>query len=94
MLREQINVFERSTAEIKATIKSVDNKEEEEEVYKQVGLILFKDKVGKVIKDLQEKLEISNLQLNSLKKQEENMKKKLKAMENELTTQVGTSRDS
>ncbi|MFW9995657.1 MAG: prefoldin subunit [Candidatus Odinarchaeota archaeon] len=89
LLREQINVFERSNAELKATLKAIEDKSDDEELYRQVGLIMFKDKASKVKKDLTERLEITALQLNSLKKQSENLTKKLKEKEKELTSQMG-----
>ncbi|MHA1169983.1 MAG: prefoldin subunit [Candidatus Hodarchaeales archaeon] len=88
VLREQIQHFERSHAELKATLKAIEGKEEDELVYRQIGMVLFQDKAGKVQKDLAERIEISNLQITQFKRQEENLRKKLKDKEKELTTQI------
>jgi prefoldin beta subunit len=84
-IRIQMDSTQRQTLEFKQTIKDLETLDESAEIYKMSGSVLFKSSVNKVKAELQEKIEFSELQLQSLKKKEEKSEKTVQDIERDLS---------
>lgn len=87
-LRQQIDISQNRMSELKGTLKEIDPLNENEELFKSVGQVMFKTTVGKVKNDFSEELELLELKLNSLKKKEETWKSQLTEMNKSITNQL------
>lgn len=87
-LRQQIDVSQSRMSELKGTLKEIESMNEEEELFKSVGQVMFKTTAGKVKTDFSEELELLELKINSLKKKEESWKNQLTEMNKSITSQL------
>ncbi|MHA2363131.1 MAG: prefoldin subunit beta [Candidatus Hodarchaeales archaeon] len=88
-LRIQLDANQREFSEIKGTLKEIEGLNDDDELYKTVGPIFFKNSVKKVRFELNERIEFIELKINSLKKQEERSKKHLDELNKTISLQFG-----
>jgi prefoldin beta subunit len=89
-LNSQIDVTQGRYNEHKATLKELENVSDNVKLYKSVGQIMFSSNVTQTKKELSEEMEILELQLKTLKKQEEKTRNQLNELNQYLNQIIST----
>ncbi|MEM0333255.1 MAG: prefoldin subunit beta [Candidatus Aenigmatarchaeota archaeon] len=83
--------IEEDLIEVENAIKELENLKEEEIVFKLVGNVLIKKDKNKLLEELKEKKDILNIRLQSIDKQERQLREKLTILQNEIEKLLRTS---
>lgn len=86
-ITNQKNALTLEINEIKKALEELD-KTKDEDVYKLAGPIMLKSDKAKITKELEEKRDFDGIRLKSIEKQENEVKKKIEDIRNQLTTQL------
>jgi len=87
-IKSQMELSQGRLNEIKTTLKEITDLGDEEQLFKSVGQVMFTSKAGKIKSELNEELELIELKINSLKKQEERGKNQLNELNKTITNQL------
>ncbi len=88
-LRIQRDANQREFSEIKATLKEIENHDDDNELYKSIGPVFFKTTAKKTREEFKDRVELLELKINSLKKQEERTKTQLTELNDAISLQIG-----
>jgi len=80
--------LEAESVEIEKATEELKKSEQDEVVYKSVGPLLIKTKKDDILKELDEKKDLSNTRLVVLGKQETRVKENLKEVENKINEMI------
>ena len=86
----QIDFSQGRVNEHKSTLKELEGVTDDVKLYKNVGQIMFSSTASSIRKELSEELELFDLNLNRLKKQEEQTKKQLTELNSYLNKVVAS----
>lgn len=86
----QVNVTQNKISEFKSTLKELEGVTDEDTLYKNVGQVMFSTKASIVKKELADELELLDLTINKLKKQEENGRNQLNELNKLVSSQLNT----
>ena len=89
-LNSQIEISQNRMNEHKSTLKELEGVTDDVKLYKNVGQIMFSSSASLVRKELGDDLELLELKLNTLKKQEEKVRNQLNELNsflNEIVSQ-------
>lgn len=89
-INSQLDITRGRFNEHKTTIKELDNVSEDAKIFKSVGQVMFSSTVPDVRKELGDEMELLELKLNTLKKQEEKTRTQLNEL-NQYLSQVISS---
>lgn len=88
-IRAQVDSLQRQLNEDKATLKEIEGLNEEVELYKAVGRVMFKSTVKQVRTEISDEVELLELKVGTLKKQEERSRKQFEELNTKLSQQIG-----
>ncbi len=98
-LQEQLNnivlrkrQFELESKEIDHALGESKNLPDDAVVYKSVGVLLFKTEKAKVVAELTEKNEETDLRIKTIEKQEQRLKAQLEALRKTIMDQVNMAK--
>lgn len=95
-LQEQLNnrkrQFELESKEIDHALGESKNLPDDAVVYKSVGVLLFKTEKAKVVAELTEKKEETDLRIKTIEKQEQRLKAQLEALRKTIMDQVNMAK--
>ncbi|MEM1687966.1 MAG: prefoldin subunit beta [Nanopusillaceae archaeon] len=83
--------LEEDLIELENAVKELENLKEGETVFKLVGNVLIKKDKEKLLEELKEKKDILNIRLQSIDKQENQLREKLTILQNEIEKLLRTS---
>ena len=86
MLVTQKRTFQSQVLEIENALKEVEGSSED--VYKIVGMVMFKSPRDKIKTELEERKSVLDLRLKSLEKQEKNIKEKAEKIQAEVMVEI------
>ena len=92
IVQSQRLTLESRQNEVKNAISELENSKEEY-VYKSIGAILVKRPKEKVLSELKEELELISVRINAIKKQEQSIVDKMKALEGKIRSILGAQRN-
>jgi len=92
IVQSQRLTLESRQSELKNAISELESSEEKF-VYKSIGAILVKRPKDKVLSELKEELELIGVRINAVKKQEQSLMDKIKALESKIKSIAGAQRN-
>lgn len=84
-LRIQLSEISRALSEIEMTRKELQKLDENQEVWKTIGSVMFPKKVGEILKELTERTELLELKQKSFSSQEAQNVKRLEELQARLS---------
>ena len=88
-LRIQLDANQREYSEIKATLKEIENHDDDDELYKSIGPVFFKTTTKKAREEFKDRQELLEIKIDALKKQEERSKTQLTELNDTISLQIG-----
>ena len=88
-IQYQLETIKSSLNETEATLKAIEGLSPDDEVYKSVGKVMFKEKVSKIREELEDKKEILELRRITYEKQEKKSRQDLEATQKALQQKLG-----
>ena len=86
---QQIQLYQAELNELKRVKSELEELPEDAEIYKSIGHVLVKTTKEKAIKDVDNKIELLEIKLSSLKKNEELLRKEIQRLKEELNKLLG-----
>jgi len=99
-LRQQYQVIQGQRVNLEARYNEVKNalseleKSQEKSVYKSIGAILVRKNKEDIINELKEEKELLEVRINAVKKQEQSIVDKIRALENKLKSLMGAQKNA
>jgi len=99
-LRQQYQIVQSQRINLEARYNEVKNalseleKSQEKSVYKSIGAILVRKNKDEVIKELKEEKELLEVRINAVKKQEQSISDKMRALENKFKSLMGAQKNA
>ncbi len=87
-LVQQRQAYELQLKELKKVLEELEKLPDDVELYKNVGHVLYKAKKEEVVKEIKDKIDLIEIKLAGLKKQEDLVRKELEKLRQELQKMI------
>ncbi len=88
-LLQEITLYQAQLNELKRVKSELEKLSDDAEIYKNIGHVLVRTTKGDALKDVDNKIELLEIKLASLRKQEELLKKEIERLKEELNKVIG-----